>query len=39
VQNVQGDLVLEVLEKWFQRNVTYREVTEAINQENATNMS
>jgi hypothetical protein len=32
-------LVLEVLEKWFWRNVTYREATQAINQENATNMS
>jgi hypothetical protein len=32
-------MVLEVLKKWFQRNVTYREATQAINQENATNIS
>jgi hypothetical protein len=32
-------LVLEVLEKWFRCNITYREATQAINQENATHMS
>jgi hypothetical protein len=31
-------LVLEVLERWFQRNVTYREASRAINQSNAIDM-
>jgi hypothetical protein len=31
-------LVLEVLERRFRRNVTYRETSHAINQSNATDM-